>query len=334
MVRIRIENLPTVENLTQDELEQIFGAGLRSFKPTFDALENRALMTAGLRGAVVPTLVAPSNPATPNVAHVREINPVIANRANVDMSKMFDVETDKGPPRGTLLQGTQNQGWSPKQDVATVKEQGTRFLKDFVIEDYNKNRWMLRTELLECTKTEVIGNDIKLTFRVNYYQLNTNFCRVELTFTKVRHYGFETLYGLKSAGLHDFEKKTAFGDAGAFEGVAKTLFKNKYGDHITIHNYDEAAVGKSLTAAVQQLGNLGKFDFDGAEGREGGLRVWAKLADGTRVEMSFDYHGREGTQHVFKLVDVARFQWNGYQWNKLDLGGINGDQLKAGNYRV
>ena len=47
MSRIRIEDLPTVETLTQEELDAIFGAGRRSFQPTFEALEAREVTDAG-----------------------------------------------------------------------------------------------------------------------------------------------------------------------------------------------------------------------------------------------------------------------------------------------
>jgi hypothetical protein len=83
MARIRIEDLPPVENLTPEELEEILGAGLRSFRPTFEALDARELMDAGLGRAVLPSLVGPPNTGAPAVAHVREFNPA------ADMKVMY-----------------------------------------------------------------------------------------------------------------------------------------------------------------------------------------------------------------------------------------------------
>jgi hypothetical protein len=48
MARIRIEDLPALEELTAEELAEILGAGRNSFRPTFEVLETRNLMSAGL----------------------------------------------------------------------------------------------------------------------------------------------------------------------------------------------------------------------------------------------------------------------------------------------
>lgn len=52
MARIRIEDLPPVEDLTQEELVEIFGAGRASFRPTFESLEGREMMDAALGNAL------------------------------------------------------------------------------------------------------------------------------------------------------------------------------------------------------------------------------------------------------------------------------------------
>jgi phosphatidylethanolamine-binding protein (PEBP) family uncharacterized protein len=52
--RIRIDDLPVAENLTPEQEELIEGAGLKSFRPTLEALEDRKLMNAGMiAGAVL-----------------------------------------------------------------------------------------------------------------------------------------------------------------------------------------------------------------------------------------------------------------------------------------
>lgn len=57
MARIRIDDLPIEENLTPEEEELILGAGRRSFRPTFESLENRELTDAALGAAVLPGLL-------------------------------------------------------------------------------------------------------------------------------------------------------------------------------------------------------------------------------------------------------------------------------------
>jgi hypothetical protein len=54
MARIRLDDLPPEETLSPEELERLFGAGVRdSFRPTFEGLENRELYAAGVTAAAV-----------------------------------------------------------------------------------------------------------------------------------------------------------------------------------------------------------------------------------------------------------------------------------------
>jgi hypothetical protein len=48
MARIRIDDLPVTENLTPEQEELIQGAGLKSFRPTLEALEDRLLMAGSV----------------------------------------------------------------------------------------------------------------------------------------------------------------------------------------------------------------------------------------------------------------------------------------------
>jgi len=45
MARIKITDLPLLQDLTEEQLKDLFGAGPRSYKPSFDALEDRQLMS-------------------------------------------------------------------------------------------------------------------------------------------------------------------------------------------------------------------------------------------------------------------------------------------------
>lgn len=71
MARIKIEDLPVVENLTPEEEELIFGAGRPSFRPTLESLENREMMDAGF-GSALQTPLAQSSSGDNQLALVRQ----------------------------------------------------------------------------------------------------------------------------------------------------------------------------------------------------------------------------------------------------------------------
>jgi hypothetical protein len=53
MARIVIADLPPAETIPQDELDQIFGAGPRQFRPSFESLEDRLLLSGVFRDSSV-----------------------------------------------------------------------------------------------------------------------------------------------------------------------------------------------------------------------------------------------------------------------------------------
>jgi hypothetical protein len=102
MARIKIEDLPVAETLTPEQEELIEGAGLRSFKPTFEAMEAREMMDAGLGGAVLPGLVAPPNTGAPAVAHFREFNPAADMKVMYGALAQSALPQHQAAPQGTL----------------------------------------------------------------------------------------------------------------------------------------------------------------------------------------------------------------------------------------
>jgi hypothetical protein len=111
MARIRIEDLPPVENLTPEELEEILGAGRQSFRPAFEAMEGREMMDAGLGGAVLPSLLAAPHAAAPTAALYREFNPTASTPAmGVDMENMYSA----------LARGARPQGQAAPSDIGTI----------------------------------------------------------------------------------------------------------------------------------------------------------------------------------------------------------------------
>ena len=61
--RIHIADLPPVENVSTEELQEIFGAGW--FRPTLEALENRELMASGLTATLSGGLLPSRAPRGP-----------------------------------------------------------------------------------------------------------------------------------------------------------------------------------------------------------------------------------------------------------------------------
>jgi hypothetical protein len=71
MARIRIEDLPPFEELTDEEKETTFGAGTRSFVPMFGSRESAALMDVAVAYALSPALLATAR----EYARERELGP-------------------------------------------------------------------------------------------------------------------------------------------------------------------------------------------------------------------------------------------------------------------
>lgn len=59
MARIRIEDLPVVENLATEEMEEVFGAGRFSFRPGMESLEAREMMDAALGQSLLAPVARP-----------------------------------------------------------------------------------------------------------------------------------------------------------------------------------------------------------------------------------------------------------------------------------
>jgi hypothetical protein len=90
MERIQFDDLAAVENLTAEQMEQIYGAGWRSFKPTFEALEDRQLMAAGLGQSLLPDLAPPKGPVENFAPRLRGGARAVENAASVVDQKDAD----------------------------------------------------------------------------------------------------------------------------------------------------------------------------------------------------------------------------------------------------
>jgi len=128
MARIRIEDLPEVDNLTPEEMEQIFGAGLRSFKPTFEALEAREVYDVGLNHALLASAAQPHAADSPRSHMVQELGPQI----QVDMS-LLDTLARGATPQGLAGAAGQSSTTSTWDDVDFIKGKAEQIVRDKVI---------------------------------------------------------------------------------------------------------------------------------------------------------------------------------------------------------
>ena len=96
MARIRIEDLPTVENLTSEEQETLIGAGRRSFQPTFEALEAREMMDVGLGRALLPTLGPGGAGNAPQLSHQQQPTTPQAPPMQVDYGQLYQPAGPRG----------------------------------------------------------------------------------------------------------------------------------------------------------------------------------------------------------------------------------------------
>jgi hypothetical protein len=65
MARIKITDLPLLQDLTEEQLKELFGAGAKSYRPTFESLEDRRLMS-GFTSLLATTPVQQFAPVASN----------------------------------------------------------------------------------------------------------------------------------------------------------------------------------------------------------------------------------------------------------------------------
>jgi hypothetical protein len=112
MARIRIDDLPVAEHLTPEQEALIQGAGLKSFRPTLEALEDRQMMSANPAGITFTRAVV-SNKT------------VLADQAMSNLENP-SVQLDKAPPphltpidlQGGGSSGTSSSSGTPSRAAA------------------------------------------------------------------------------------------------------------------------------------------------------------------------------------------------------------------------
>jgi hypothetical protein len=150
MSRIKIEDLPVTENLTPEQEALIEGAGLRSFRPTVEGLEDRQLMDAGI-GHALPAPMAPTAGGDDQPGHDRILGgqQQSADALPVQPAAVGDVSLRQflsAPQMDTGLVASAASGAEarPRSDQSTADEYGRKvadaFIEMFAQRGYN-NFW-------------------------------------------------------------------------------------------------------------------------------------------------------------------------------------------------
>lgn len=100
MARIQIEDLSPVESLSAEEIEEIFGAGRKSFHPELLALQTREMMDAGIGQSLLP--VGPALAGQQRTYEQRPAAP-LDTVMQVDYGQLGTTAATTDAPRGASL---------------------------------------------------------------------------------------------------------------------------------------------------------------------------------------------------------------------------------------
>lgn len=230
MARIRIEDLPEVDNLTQEEMEQILGAGLRSFKPTFEALEAREVCDVGFNHALLSSAAQPQTADGPQTHMVRELGP----RVEVDMSLLYGASARGAAPQGQAGAAALSPTTTTWQDVDFIKDKAQQIVEGKVIKA--SSPWAVNPYLRVTGVTEgaITLNQIEVKVRVLYKTpgngLGNTGGQAEGTFTlnffRTRQ-GDMKVYTLGSPSHHNFEHGKQLIDLGALNDKLAAVCKSE-----------------------------------------------------------------------------------------------------------
>jgi hypothetical protein len=202
MARIKIEDLPVVENLTPEEEELIFGAGRRSFRPMLESLENREMMDAGL-GFALQAPLAQSTGGAPQLALVRQlaiettqqvnhfigsaiqtaqtahaalqqaaIDQLFAGFGRQNLPQSLGQAPEQSPPQNLLQnlprgQGAQGTGIkTTQQDAEFVREQASKLVQQKVCKQQNYD---VDANVKSSRIVSTSENEIRIEFKIDYH---------------------------------------------------------------------------------------------------------------------------------------------------------------------
>jgi hypothetical protein len=247
------EDLSSVEPLTAEQEELIIGAGLPSFRPRVEGLEERQMLDAGLGQALRPAAL---------------VGPALVGSA--------------APGAEALPTSFAPRGQAVSADARLVEASVRAFLKDSIIGNglssgKLSNPWRLSYSLLDLGPSNFseTGNKIEVSYHLQYGS-PTRYCYVWMVIESQMK-GGDKVYTLKAAGLHQWESglDSFFASPDGFEAYARGKFQNKFADGIHINKFDQNRFVQNVVRQTERIegASTGSFRAQEVTPIDGGLRV-------------------------------------------------------------
>jgi hypothetical protein len=279
MSRFQVEDLTSVETLTPEQEELIQGAGLQSFRPTLEGLEDRQLMASHLADAL------PMPP--PAVRPAALDGPALVASANPEA----EIVPTSSAPRALAVSA----------DASFVESQVRAILKDQIIGNdpsHGKlsNPWALNNCLLTLGPSlfKETGNKIEVSYRLQYGS-PTRECVVWMVIEGNMR-GGDKVYALKSAGLVGWESQwfNFWVSPNGFEDYARA----KFGTGVHINKFDTNRFVQNILRQAENIKGAppGSFRADQVTPIDGGLRVviWVGEAQSVAKSPYFQFEFKYG----------------------------------------
>jgi hypothetical protein len=278
MARIKIEDLPIAENLTPEQEELIQGAGLRSFRPKLEGLEDRQLMASGLAGSL-------------------PVPPPALGQAQVGLRDFLSTPPGAGPQVGQVHTLASSQlGAAYGNDADKILPQARDIMyKQVLGRNAIENRWALSVRARDGETVDQVGNTIKITFDLNDQQ---GPCKAVLKFEGSIH-GATSTFSLKEAKLEGYHGAGLVG--GMFDAVCKEIYgKNT----IQAERFDATWFKNNSIKIAEQLTGKSGFQVKGFVGIENGTQLSLDTGRG-ELRLTWKYDYTQAGASYLKLSDVS-----------------------------
>lgn len=285
MTRIRIEDLAPVEDLTPQEMEELFGAGRFSFRPTFEALEAREMMDAGIGHAVMPRLAVPE---APQATHMRSMAP----------------SSDLGMEAMVKTLAKSQLGASYGNDAATVQGKVNDILVNQIIQRAHQNRWWIMSDNTSGSVTQS-GNKIEFTTTARESTLSSETKRFNIKITlEGSIHGATTTWKVTEAHFEGYKG----GLGGDFDKVAKDYINGR--NNIQTERFDATFLKNNSLRIAEQLTNAkpGSYTAVVFTGIQGGTRLIAYTDNNAHLPVTGDpaHHPGRGEVHLDWKYDYSQ----------------------------
>jgi hypothetical protein len=281
MTRIQFNDLPPFETLTPEAMEEIFGAGLRSFQPTIEALEAREMMDAGLGQALVAPLprggVAPCH----GNVHFLASDPQAARHLAV----------------GQHISLQQDHGRTVEEEAPLVCETAANVLKNDILV---AKGWSMGDK-----KYTLIGNKILVEVKMTYWWedgdgfAHDSHSKFNMWFQSDKVFGASSFFKLTDTSSDDSSSEV-------FNARIRERFKNGL-EIAGLYDASKAAdqVKKLVTDSATKLisGSKVSFHEQGFGGIDGGLCVhlnidWTDRGFNWHAEIKIEYRYNGDKYHL------------------------------------